>query len=111
MSQVWTTKRKGKKGTRYIVRWYEPETEIQRSKTFPRAKDAKAYKEQLKDDIYQNDYFAPINVSFEDWKQTHLEKLEMSEELRPKTIAGQREALTVLGTIASQSQRTKLRLK
>jgi len=98
MSQVWITKRKGKKGTTYNVRWYEPGTDKAKSKAFKRAKDAESYKVQLRDDIDNGNYHRPVKMRFSDWKEKHILNMENSPDVdvSEKTIFSHAEALAAL---------------
>lgn len=98
MSQVWISKRKGKKGIAYNVRWYEPGTDKAKSKAFKRAKDAESYKVQLRNDIDNGNYHRPVKMRFSDWKEKHISNMENSPdvEVSEKTISSHAEALTAL---------------
>ena len=65
MSSVWVTKRPGKRGMRYLVRWIEPETGKNRSKTFRRHEDARAHEAKLRRDFTTNEYFSPVKISYD----------------------------------------------
>jgi integrase len=97
-SGVWVTKRKGKRGVRYLVRWMEPGTGANRGKTFRRLEDARAYASQLGQDREAGSYFRPVQIGYDEWVKQHLEDLRSSPDvdLSPKTIAGQEEALKAL---------------
>jgi len=98
---VWITKRKSKKGMRYLVRWIEPCTGKNRGKTFRRLEDARDYQAKLRQDLRANEYQLPVKISYDEWKTQHLEDLINSPDidLAPKTIAGHREALAALGKV------------
>lgn len=100
MSQVWITKRKGKKGISYNVRWYEPGTDKAKSKAFKRSKDAQAYKVQMRGDIDEGNYHRPNKMRFSEWKDKHIANMEDSPDVdvSEKTIAGHKEALAALDT-------------
>ena len=95
MSSVWVTKRRGKHGMRYLVRWIEPDSGKNRAKTFRRSDDAREFKAQLKQDFKNNDYFVPVKINFDEWVKRHLENLHNSPDvdLAYKTIVGHKEAL------------------
>ncbi|MBN2594861.1 MAG: tyrosine-type recombinase/integrase [Sedimentisphaerales bacterium] len=99
MSSVWVTKRPGKRGMRYLVRWIEPTTGKNRSKTFRRREDARDFKAKLNRDFEYNEYFAPVKISYAEWVKRHLENMANSPDVdvAPKTIAGHKEALEALG--------------
>ena len=98
MGSVWVTKRPGKRGVHYSVRWMEPETGKTRCRTFRRLEDGRAYASQLRKDFASNAYFAPVKISYDDWVQQHLDGLRNLPDidLAPKTIAGHSEALAAL---------------
>ena len=100
MSSVWVTKRPGKRGMRYSVRWIEPETGKTRCKTFRRSEDARTYESNLRRDFANNAYFAPVKIAYDQWVRQHLEDLRSSHDLdlAAKTIAGHAEALAALKT-------------
>lgn len=101
MASVWITKRKGKKGVRYLVRWMEPGTGKNRGKTFRRREDAEDFRSQLRRDILNHEYHVPVKIGYAEWVEKHLADLEDSPDvdLAPKTIAGHREALHALGEV------------
>jgi integrase len=96
---VWITKRRGKKGISYLVRWMEPNTGSNRGKTFGRREDAEDFKTQLRREIVNQEYHTPVRMTYGEWVAQHLADLEDSSDLdlAPKTIAGHREALQALG--------------
>ncbi len=96
---IWITKRKGKKGVSYLVRWMEPSTGRNRGKSFSRREDAEDYKTQLRRQIVNQEYHAPVRISYDEWVASLLTDLEDSPDydLAPKTIAWLREALLALG--------------
>ncbi len=100
-SSVWITKRKGKKGVRYIVRWIEPYTCKNRGKTFKRLEDARDYQSRIRYDLKSEDYRLPVKISYDEWINWHLDDLEHSPDtdLAPKTIAGHKEALLALAEV------------
>ena len=71
----------------------------ERTQTFRRAEDARSHQGQLLRDFSNNEYRAPVKISYDDWVRRHLEDLRNSPDLdlAPKTIAGQSEALVALG--------------
>ncbi|MCP4708386.1 MAG: site-specific integrase, partial [Planctomycetes bacterium] len=95
MTSIWITKRTGKRGVRYLVRWIEPDSRINRGKTFRRFEDARDFKAKLKRDFENNEYFTPVRISYDEWVKRHLENLRNSPDidLASKTIAGHKEAL------------------
>lgn len=95
MSSVWVTKRHGKRGVRYIVRWIEPDSGRNRGKTFRRAEDARDYKAKLKRDFETNDYIVPVNIRYDEWVKRHLENLNNSPDidLAQRTIAAHKKSL------------------
>ena len=99
MSSVWVTKKVVKRGIRYLVRWIEPGTGKNRSKTFRRSEDAREYKAKLIRDFENNDYFVPVKIGYDEWVAKHLENMISSPDidLAPKTISGHKEALEALG--------------
>ncbi len=99
MSSVWVTKRKGKRGTSYLVRWIEPMTGKNRAKTFKRCEDARSYEAQLRREINNGEYFSLPKLNYEQWVKQHLARMSNSPDidLAKKTIAGQKEALKALG--------------
>jgi integrase len=101
MVSVWITKRKGKKGVRYLVRWMEPGTGKNRGKTFGRREDAQDFRAQLRRQILNHEYHTPIRIDYAEWVEKHLADLADSPDidLAPKTIAGHREALHALGAV------------
>jgi len=103
---VWITKRKGKKGTSYVVRWMEPGTGRNPGKTFGRREDAEDFKAKLRREIVTHAYHAPVRITYADWVEKHLRDLEDSPDvdLAPKTVAGHREALHVLGEICKPKE-------
>ena len=52
-TRIW--KRPGKRGMRYMVRWMEPGSGKDRSKTFQRLEDARAYQVKLRQDVANGD--------------------------------------------------------
>ncbi len=86
---------------RHLVRWIEPETGKNRGKTFKRLEDAREYESQLRRDIRNNDYQAPVNISFDEWVERHLELMKTSPDIdvAQQTINGHKEALDALGRI------------
>ena len=98
MSSVWVTKRQSKSGMLFCVRWIEPTSGKTRAKTFRRAEDARDYKLKLRQDLANNEYFAPVKISYDEWVQQHLEDLRNSSDvdLSHKTIGGRAEALAAL---------------
>ena len=98
-TSVWITKRKGKRGMRYLVRWIEPDSGTNKGKTFRRLEDARDYEANLRRDLRTNEYRIPVKISYVEWVTMHLRDLENSPDidLAPKTIAGHREALMLLG--------------
>ena len=97
-SSVWITKRTGKRGVRYLVRWIVPETGRNPGKTFKRLEDARKHASKIRDDIDNNDYFTPKKISYNDWMKQHLERMISSpdSDVSPKTIAVHKEALDAL---------------
>ena len=95
---IWITKRKGVRGTRYLVRWIEPDSGANRGKTFHRLQDARMYQAKLSQDLDRGDYVAPVKITYDEWVKRHLEDLRNSPDvdLSPKTIAGHGEALRAL---------------
>ena len=98
MSQIWITRRKGKTGIRYLVRWIEPMSGANRGKTFKRRQDAESFKVKTRKDIDENNYFAPVKISFDEWRLKHVESLHNSSEsqVAAKTIESHKEALESL---------------
>ena len=103
MSSVWVTKRPGKRGMRYLVRWIEPDSGKNRGKTFKRAEDARDFKMKLKRDFETNDYVAPVNISYDEWAKQHLDSLRNTPDidLAYKSIAGHKEALAHLKRVCN----------
>ncbi len=101
MSSVWVTKRKGKRGVRYLVRWIEPGSGKNLSKTFKRLEDARKYFSKVQSDIENNDYFTPVKISYKKWVEQHLDNMRNSPDIdvSPKTIAVHKEALDALKEI------------
>lgn len=100
---TWVTKRKGKRGVRYLVRWIEPETGKNRGKTFRRLEDARIYEAQLKRDIRTNEYFVPVKIGYREWVDRHLAEMCNSPDIdvSSKTIAGHSEALDALEQVCN----------
>ncbi|KPK74776.1 MAG: hypothetical protein AMJ79_13200 [Phycisphaerae bacterium SM23_30] len=98
MASIWITKRTGKRGVRYLVRWIEPDSGTNRGKTFRRPENARDFKAKLKRDFENNEYFAPVRIGYDEWVNRHLENLRSSPDidLADKTIAGHKEALEYL---------------
>ncbi len=100
-TSVWITKRKAKKGMRYLVRWIEPYSGKNRGKTFRRMEDARDYQAKLRQDFQSNEYHIPVKISYDEWVTQHLKDLINSPDidLAPKTIAGHRESLDALKNV------------
>ena len=98
---VWMTKRKNKGGRSYVVRWMEPSTGKNCGKTFSRREDAEDFKAKLRREIRDQEYHAPVKITFADWVERHLDDIENSPDidLALKTVAGQKEALEAIGRI------------
>lgn len=103
MSNAWITKRPGKRGVRYLVRWIEPMTGKCPGKTFKRSEDARAFRDQLRREIDNGEYFVMPKISFKDWKTQHLENMANSPDVdvSPKTILGHKEALEALESVCN----------
>ncbi|MFH1613835.1 MAG: tyrosine-type recombinase/integrase [Planctomycetota bacterium] len=99
MSSIWITKRRGKRGMRYLIRWIDPCTGKNPAKTFRRMEDAREFQAKLQQDFRNNEYHIPVKISYDEWVIKHLEDLTNSPDidLAPKTIAGHKEALMALG--------------
>jgi len=104
---VWLTRRKGKRGMSYVVRWREPNSGVIRAKSFKRLEDAREYQGKLICDIKNNDYHAPVNITYSDWTKQHVANLRNSPDfnLVPKTIDSHQEALDALGPNAVRNVR------
>jgi len=102
---VWRTKRKAKKGVRYVVRWIEPGTCKNRGKTFRRLEDARAFESKLWQDLRNDEYKIPVKIGYDEWVDKHISDLKESPDidLAPKTIMGHKEALSALGRICKPS--------
>ena len=94
-------RRKNKGGTSYVVRWMEPGTGRNPGKTFRRREDAEDFKTQLRREIINQEYHAPVKISYEAWVEKHLWDLEHSPDIDvvPETVAMHGVALRMLGEI------------
>jgi len=101
MSQIWITRRKGKTGIRYLVRWIEPMSGANRGKTFYRLEDAREFQSKLRNEIRNHEYHIPVKIGYDRWVEDHLDSLRNSPEndLAEKTIIGHMEALRALGDV------------
>jgi len=62
--------------------------------------DAREYEDKLRRDFINNEYHAPVKISYDEWVDRHVYELENSDlDLAAKTIVGHREALRALGEI------------
>ncbi|MFC1782295.1 tyrosine-type recombinase/integrase [Planctomycetota bacterium] len=97
-SSVWITKRKGKKGIRYLVRWIEPGTGKNPGKTFRRLEDAQEYMVKLRKDFSEGTYCGSVKTNFREWIELHIKTMQESQRKKraPKTIKSHREALEAL---------------
>ena len=86
------------RGTRYLVRWIEPEGGANRSKTFRRLEEARTHRAKLRQDLERGEYSAPVKIGYDEWVKRHLVDLRNSPDvdLAPKTIGGHAEALAAL---------------
>ncbi len=98
MAQIWITKRRGKTGVRYLVRWIEPVSGSNRGKTFKRREDAEAFKVELRQRTRNRGHSPVINVSFGRWIDEHVDNMRNAPDLSvaEKTIDSHREALESL---------------
>ena len=106
MSSVWVTKRPGKRGMRYLVRWIEPDSRRNRAKTFGRSEDARDFRTKLMQDLRNNEYFIPVNVNFDEWVKRRLHNLRKTwnTTMQDKGIP-QEVAMQVLGHTSAHVNR------
>ena len=76
-SSVYVTKRRGKRGIRYELRWLDPKSGLTRTKAIGKDKTyARLQAADLQRELESGKYIGLQKISYDDFKTEHLKKLE-----------------------------------